>query len=60
LQLHLEALRELYHLGCLARRYGQSTDTFEDVRKEALELAAKCGEKVLHDYASRMSRCHSF
>jgi hypothetical protein len=42
-------------VGYLARCYGQSNDSFEDVRQETLEFSAKCGETVLQNITAKLA-----
>jgi hypothetical protein len=46
----------LYELGRSARFFGESSESFEDIRQELLELVAKLGETVLHEITVKLAK----
>jgi hypothetical protein len=49
-QLHLEALKSLYCMGCIARHFLATDDSFENIREEALQLATNLGDFYLSEF----------
>jgi septum formation topological specificity factor MinE len=49
-------LLELYELGRAARYRGETSESFEDIRQELLELVAKLGETVLHEITVKLAK----
>jgi hypothetical protein len=55
-----DALLQLHQTGILAQQYGQTRESFENVRQEALQLAKTCGDNWLARYNDRMKLYKQF
>jgi hypothetical protein len=48
---------DVYQIGRMARQCGQSRESFENYRQEALKLCNLCGDTFIECYERALARC---